>query len=78
MTTQRKRKTKAAAQAEQRVAVTAEFTALAFVMAAQDILKEQHEWADDMAAAFGEELWRKASGRMVSAIHAAAEREKAQ
>ena len=60
-------KTKRQTPGEQ-VLVTAEFTALAFTIAAKTILRKQHGWDDDAAEAFGAVLWEQASKMMATAI----------
>lgn len=60
-------KTKKQTPGEQ-VLVTAEFTALAFTIAAKNILRNQHGWDDDAAEAFGAALWEQASKMMATAI----------
>ena len=60
-------KTKKQTTGEQ-VLVTAEFTALAFTIAAKNILRNQHGWDDEAAEAFGAALWEQASGMMATAI----------
>ena len=60
-------KTKRQTPGEQ-VLVTAEFTALAFTIAAKTILRKQHGWDDDAAEAFGVVLWEQASKMMATAI----------
>ena len=63
-----KTKTKKQSPGEQ-VLVTAEFTALAFTIAAKNILRKQHGWDDDAAEAFGAVLWEQASKMMSTAIN---------
>ena len=60
-------KTKRQTQDEQALA-TAEFTALAFTIAAKNILRNQHGWDDDAAEAFGAAMWDQASMMMATAI----------
>ena len=60
-------KTKKQTPGEQ-VLATAEFTALAFTIAAKNILREQHGWDDEAAEAFGAALWEQASKMMATAI----------
>ena len=52
----------------EQVLVTAEFTALAFTIAAKTILRKQPGWDDDAAEAFGAVLWEQASKMMATAI----------
>ncbi len=53
----------------EQVLVTAEFTALAFTIAAKNILRNQYGWDDDAAEAFGAVLWEQASKMMSTAIN---------
>ena len=69
MTTKTRRKTNGSKPTTgEQVLVTAEFTALAFTIAAKTILRKQHGWDDDAAEAFGVVLWEQASKMMVTAI----------
>ena len=60
--------------AGEQVAVTAEFTALAFTIAAKNILRNQHGWDDDVVEAFGAALWEEASKMMSRALEGAGNR----
>ena len=75
MTTKTRRKANGSKQTDgEQVIVTAEFTALAFTIAAKNILREQHGWDEAAAEAFGATLWEQASGRMATAINSAGKR----
>ena len=58
----------------EQVAVTAEFTALAFTIGAKNLLRNSHGWDDDAAEAFGAALWEEASGMMATTIENAGKR----
>ncbi len=60
--------------AGEQVLVTAEFTALAFTIAAKNILRNEHGWDEAAAEAFGATLWEQASGMMATAINSAGKR----
>ena len=60
--------------AGEQVLVTAEFTALAFTIAAKNILREQHGWDDEAAEAFGVVLWEQASKMMARTLDSAGQR----
>ena len=66
-------KTKRQTPGEQ-VLATAEFTALAFTIAAKNILREQHGWDDEAAEAFGAALWEEASKMMARTLDSAGKR----
>jgi hypothetical protein len=69
MTTKTRRKTNGSKQtAGEQVLVTAEFTALAFTIAAKNLLRNSYGWDDDAAEAFGAALWEQASKMMATAI----------
>ena len=55
----------------EQVAVTAEFTALAFTIGAKNLLRNQHGWDDDAAEAFGAALWEEASKMMATTLESA-------
>ena len=75
MTTKTRRKTNGSKQTDgEQVLVTAEFTALAFTIAAKNLLRNSHGWDDDAAEAFGATLWEQASGMMATAIGSAGKR----
>ena len=61
-------KPKARTPDEEQVLVTAEFIALAYMIAAKDILRTQYGWKTEAVEAFGATLWAQASGMMVKAI----------
>ena len=58
----------------EQVAVTAEFTALAFTIGAKNPLRNQHGWDDDAAEAFGAALWEEASKMMSRTLESAGNR----
>ncbi len=58
----------------EQVAVTAEFTALAFTIGAKNLLRNQHGWDDDAAEAFGAALWEEASKMMATTLESAGNR----
>ena len=58
----------------EQVLVTAEFTALAFTIAAKNILRNQHGWDDEAAEAFGAALWEEASKMMARTLDSAGKR----
>ena len=60
--------------AGEQVLATAEFTALAFTIAAKNILREQHGWDDEAAEAFGAALWEEASKMMARTLDSAGKR----
>jgi len=72
MTTKTGRKTTSNKQATgEQVLVTVEFTALAFTIAAKNLLRNQHGWDDDAAEAFGAALWEEASKMMATTLESA-------
>lgn len=75
MTTKTRRKTNGSKQtAGEQVLVTAEFTALAFTIAAKNLLRNSHGWDDDAAEAFGAALWEEASKMMARMLDSAGQR----
>ena len=75
MTTKTRRKTNGSKPTTgEQVLVTAEFTALAFTIAAKTILRKQHGWDDDAAEAFGVVLWEQASKMMARTLDSAGQR----
>lgn len=58
----------------EQVLVTAEFTALAFTIAAKNLLRNRHGWDDDAAEAFGAALWEEASKMMARTLDSAGKR----
>ena len=58
----------------EQVAVTAEFTALAFTIGAKNLLRNQHGWGDDAAEAFGAALWEEASKMMATTLDSAGQK----
>lgn len=61
------RRKRAPAEQDQ-AALAIEFVALAFTIAAKDILREKYTWPPEMVQTFGDELWTAASGLMTAHV----------